>query len=445
MKTIITILFSLAFIYASSQTTFLKSYPYWQNSQGYVIIEEPDCYVIAGIAQSEPVGNYDRLFVLKVNYSGDTIWTKTFPTTYSGSVTSYTSDAHGNRYIISHSPAGNVHKFDSNWNLIYTGNFELFDGIIEIKLLADNSFFVITDHWGELIPYKINSENFDLIWYGDVLENEYHGYVSFVAESPEGKIVVVKNNWGLDPLEIGSTVYCLSSEGNLIEQYDILDYVLGTTVFEGENLLSLAYHDRQGGYNALIRYQTDGTIISTNDISVENYSFRHFIKDGNRIVMAGNYFGPNLNFYNIAIGSVIDGEIEWSYNYREYQSPYAKYYSAGITKTTDNGYLIGGSKQAIDYSSFLLKTDFSGLLVGLKPMNCTNKFKAYPIPATDILTIEGSSMHGLIELYSPTGILLSGDTFNENYKLNISSLPKGVYFAKLITSRETVIVKFIKN
>jgi hypothetical protein len=73
-----------------------------------------------------------------------------------------------------------------------------------------------------------------------------------------------------------------------------------------------------------------------------------------------------------------------------------------------------------------------------------SSFTLYPNPAKDELHIKSSSPIHRVEIYSLTGSLqIYNDAFNE--KINISSLPQGVYMVKIRTSAGTAIQKMVKE
>ena len=90
----------------------------------------------------------------------------------------------------------------------------------------------------------------------------------------------------------------------------------------------------------------------------------------------------------------------------------------------------------------------TGVPDGQKPnaMNC----KVYPNPASDIITIEsmepGSDMHGMLTIYGMTGNVLINKTVSSSIStINVSSLPTGIYFIRLVNERKTEIGKFVRE
>ena len=75
-----------------------------------------------------------------------------------------------------------------------------------------------------------------------------------------------------------------------------------------------------------------------------------------------------------------------------------------------------------------------------------NKYNVYPIPANDVLNIEGLSPNTTLSIYSITGKELRQiEAAYSTNSINISDMEKGVYFLKISVQGDTEIHKFIKE
>ncbi|MCX6183638.1 MAG: T9SS type A sorting domain-containing protein [Flavobacterium sp.] len=97
------------------------------------------------------------------------------------------------------------------------------------------------------------------------------------------------------------------------------------------------------------------------------------------------------------------------------------------------------------YVSF---TDFN--LGTTSPELATNKFYAYPNPASHILNISGSNAMlsvGQIEILSLEGRLLMQQkpAIESTPQVDISGLPQGMYLCKITNGNQQQIIKFIKQ
>lgn len=75
-----------------------------------------------------------------------------------------------------------------------------------------------------------------------------------------------------------------------------------------------------------------------------------------------------------------------------------------------------------------------------------NSVKIYPNPAKDIVTIEGSAELKSIQVYDVQGRLLQlVSASGVQSSINVSSMPKGIYFIKAFTEKGTKLEKIIKE
>ena len=75
-----------------------------------------------------------------------------------------------------------------------------------------------------------------------------------------------------------------------------------------------------------------------------------------------------------------------------------------------------------------------------------NDYNIYPIPAKDVLNIEGLSTNSQLSVYSISGKeLMNIEAVNSFTLLNISELTQGVYFLKISERGNSEILKFIKE
>lgn len=88
---------------------------------------------------------------------------------------------------------------------------------------------------------------------------------------------------------------------------------------------------------------------------------------------------------------------------------------------------------------FWSKFETSGLL-----SNSLESIKIYPNPASEFINIitDFSLKNNYYQIISASGEILESNILNENYKINISNLPKGVYFLNIVDQNKTI--KFMK-
>ena len=76
-----------------------------------------------------------------------------------------------------------------------------------------------------------------------------------------------------------------------------------------------------------------------------------------------------------------------------------------------------------------------------------SQINIYPNPAIETITISRDVLleNTNINIYSVTGKLVNTSTLNNSGQIDISYLPKGVYFLNINTEKENFTKKFIKN
>jgi hypothetical protein len=90
------------------------------------------------------------------------------------------------------------------------------------------------------------------------------------------------------------------------------------------------------------------------------------------------------------------------------------------------------------------------ITVGIIEKQQANTLSIYPNPATDQITIEmfepGSSVNGFLYIYGMTDqVLMQQRVQDSRSEIKVASLPKGIYFVKLINNEKIEFGKFIKN
>jgi hypothetical protein len=134
-------------------------------------------------------------------------------------------------------------------------------------------------------------------------------------------------------------------------------------------------------------------------------------------------------------------------------------YPYSVKQTTDGGYVFTGIAYDNDLNPaqqiWLVKTDSlgcdgtdwwpCGAQVQINPTVANSDFKMYPNPSKNILFLEIKNDEFKIlnaEIYELTGKLVKSFPIEETEKgLNISSLPKGLYFVKLGEQTQKLVVE----
>jgi photosystem II stability/assembly factor-like uncharacterized protein len=111
---------------------------------------------------------------------------------------------------------------------------------------------------------------------------------------------------------------------------------------------------------------------------------------------------------------------------------------------TDTGYAVGNN-------GVILKTINGGSPpVGINEKTQTTSLEIYPNPAKEKIIIEptesGSNMNGTCSIYGTIGQeLIRQQVQGSKVEINVSSLPTGIYFIRLVNNEKITSGKFVKN
>jgi hypothetical protein len=134
-----------------------------------------------------------------------------------------------------------------------------------------------------------------------------------------------------------------------------------------------------------------------------------------------------------------DGGTIWSYQSSYVNQDLNSIYFPDAT----TGYIVGDS-------GTILKTTNGGFPVGTDEKQQMSSLNIYPNPAIDHITIElsepGSNINGTITIFGMSGLsLIQQQVQDSRPEINISLLPKGIYFVKLSSIEKNEFGKFIKE
>jgi len=129
---------------------------------------------------------------------------------------------------------------------------------------------------------------------------------------------------------------------------------------------------------------------------------------------------------------------------------FGNYYEAfghSVAHCTDGGWIICGGAQSTsddDYHALLIKTDKNGNMTGIgDTQSPLPVISVYPNPASDKITVAVSKFHKAVtlELYSIVGVRKINAQVSpaeSHAMIDISGLPEGVYFVKVLSGSVTL-------
>lgn len=203
-----------------------------------------------------------------------------------------------------------------------------------------------------------------------------------------------------------------------------------------EDVLFYGYIKKIGNVNknGIVRYKTSNTTSSPNP--------------------AGEIFQPFTNGQTLADLKITGADIKW-YTIQTNCGINSKITKKGnelsetilpLSTLLVNGttYYASQSSNGIESSYRLPITVYSATLSTIK-YDFPN-LVTHPNPVKDIFDISNSEQINKVEVYSLSGQLISGNTYNtNNVKIDFSALNSGLYFVKIHTEDKVAIIKTIKN
>ena len=379
-KLAITILILLFYYFGQAQDIFQKVYSEKNDDCQSIQPTLDGGYILAGTTSAST--SYWNMYLMKINSSGEILWTKTYgDTMYTmGTFAQQTSDGGyiacgynqpgmAGQYkicVVKTDPSGNI-----QWSKKIGGQFFNSYKAYQAKQTSDGGFVICgssTIGYGYSAAFLLKTNSLgDTLWTKSFLGNRgSYGYC--VEQTTDGGYILA-----------GEISDSLSTEVRdvLLVKTDPFGDILWTKTFGGVNH-DIAYAIKQtldGGY--IIAGQTrsfgaglDDVFITKTDIlgnpiwtktyGGTNYDRGRSIEltqDGGYIV-AGytNSFGYNsFNYYLFKTNE--NGDLLWAKSYGSSLSDAA----SCVIKSGDGGYIVSGSSNGFDtYGIYLVKTDTNG-------------------------------------------------------------------------------------
>jgi hypothetical protein len=474
MKTTILLIALFVINICNAQVTFEKSFDLNKTDAGRVVRQTSDNgYIIVG--RTNKTGNIaDKdVLLIRTNFQGDTVWTKTFGGTNcdTGKDVKETND---NGYIITgHSSSYGsgeadvyIIKTDSLGNEEWMNTFggPEIDWGLSIRQTSDNGFIITgstnisTPSNYDLFLVKTNEVG-DVEWtrnYGGsgtergnsiIITNDdnyvicgyttsfgYGNYDVFLIKTNASGDTIWTKTYGGTEKDCGMSVKQTNDNGFIISGYTNsfgagdMDFYIIKTNENGDTLWTKTF----GGAAYDISCSVDITF--ENDYVITGY---------------GESFGhETIDVYLIKINQL--GNLLWTQFFERKFTDYGN----SVQQTTDGGFIIGGTTfnpDSIGFTNsdiYLIKTDTDGTVVGFNNPECpSNKFILFPNPNNGNFIIQNQLNINLIEIYNIRGeVIYKNETEyekNNNPKIKVGTINEGLYFVKVYSDKEISVLKFI--
>lgn len=384
-------------------------------------------FIIAGYTDDSPSGSYDGLLI-KTDPDGQLIWKKTFG--------------------------------GDDWDFIESMSLNNADEIVLAGSKTVNGiqkgWIFKTDSDGELIWEKLINSSGDLKLTGlDICVNQnivIVGYSSnplletktFVAGklNQSGEIVWISDYPELNKIEIGKCV-CNST----------LDIIVTGSSYNAENFSRYALisvESQSGIVNWFRIFDQVGVALAKGiDLTIDNHIL---FAGGTKQIIGPDFsatsfeFSPEGTEISADFG-VLQGSTGEDIFYDISAISTGGYICVGHTNSFGNNYQVLLSKIGINGERDLTNTDFLDLATVLNPQVLENEIKIYPNPAQNHIHVNAEhSINLTFDILGTNGKrILSGNMKDQADRIDISSLPSGLFILKLYEHSELKsISRFVK-
>ncbi len=422
------------------------------------IIETKDTnYLIVGdnynLTDSMPT-----IVCIKVNSSGDTIWSKEF-TQSSNSYSLSVIETYDNGFVISGyldfaTPPYTkmlLIKIDSmgitQWsNVISNGNWENYS--YDVQQTPDSGYVINSLTVNDTgLDFAVNAALTKLNSSGNVVWSNTYSH----ATTPTNTMTT---SMEVTPAGIVTTLAILPGNDLVIMKTDFLGNVIWSNSYNNlsANGLDLnttkppIHRTSDGGYVALTANLLRNTILKIDSLgNVQwNRDFEAFAidviqtSDLGYAILASGIPGSLLNSLIVVMktDSLGNGSTCIAND-----STYSQIYSLNATPISTTQYADGSSANYYPLvSSFTIYTDtacfqnFDGI-----NENLLGNISVYPNPSTSFFTFSGLQGKCSIEIYDVTGkIILTEITSEEKMNINLDSQSKGIYFYRVIEKNNNI-------
>lgn len=466
---------------AQAQITFEKWYGGIYQESAHSLVVQANGYLILGHTNSHTAGMDTNIYIIKTNLKGDTMWTRMIggPGHDVGYSIKPTKD--GN-FIVAGSTGINRNenpdawliKMDSSGTVLWAkkhGGYGT-DVAFDVEETTDNGFILVgnthlpgtdsvnaflwrTDAAGNEVWYKT---------YGGNRDDEGHS----VKQTPDGGFIFIGQTWSFGQGSEDYYVVKTKSDGEVewSKTYGGKDLDIGQdmqVVSDGYVLAGDTKNYGAGGYDSwFIKINKQGDVIWTKTYGGESKDITHMVQKTNDggFIIAGNMrsggLGDNPNFWLIKVDA--DGNQQWTNHFG------FKFHEHGyfVRQLADGGYIVLGHSTicydnmpptyTYDVQVYMAKVDATGnFTLSSSELLSESNLSVFPNPVADgLLEVQLDTKSRVdidMSLIDVTGRTVYNQRFiangNSSQIIDVSTMPKGVYFLKLSNDKKYLTKKVV--
>jgi hypothetical protein len=506
MKKILLVVSALCILQtAAAQVTFQKKYSngQWSDWAKSVAQTTDGGYIISGSVHNVHAIWDARAALFKTDSMGTIIWEKTFSDTSGSDDGISVLQTVDGGYLVACTlgvGATGIIKTNSTGDTLWT-KIIAYGTAKEIRATSDGGYIIAGNANGtgpnKMSLIKIDSSG-NFLWrksYGSSLtigssamQTGDGGYIVVGSASfpSDMEVCLVKTDSSGNALWAKTYGYAGYQEGMVVRQTADGGYIVAGGASNGNNYTYGQYLIKTNGSGSLMWSKVIGSVNS-------GAKSMHLTADGGYIIA-----GMDSNQKATLLKTDSLGNVQWTKNY----GPNSEELSGNIViQTNDNGYLLAGSAwtpfPSNDGNIYLVKTDSlgnsgcdesvgdtsqiphttfsanfpttttSGATIIYSPIYLSSGISEVPIcpvgidevsekqtavslfpnPAANELRIKNAEIRiESVEIYNVLGEKVFSQTTNaREEKINVSSLPPGIYFVKVKSEKEERVAKFVKQ
>lgn len=465
---VVSVIFLVNATFAKAQNTFEKMYggPLQESARSLAVLS--DGFLILGHTTSHSAGTDTNVYIIRTNMNGDTLWTKMFGSSTQHDVGYTIAATKDGNFIIAgstgNSPTTNsdawLVKIDPSAKILWSktkGSYGT-EVAFDVQETSDNGFIVTgyADVGGSdsvnAFLWRTDANGADTWYYtyGGNRNDEGHS----VKQTPEGDFIFIGQTMSMGAGDLdfyvvktgptGAVLWTKTYGGAYYDRGQDLEIIADGYILTGDTKKQAGGED----YDAyLVKINNSGEVQWFKTFGGTDKDITKMIRktnDGGYIIVGNIRSYGYINPYMWIIKTDANGVEQWTqhYGFEHHEHGYF------IEQLADGGYIVLGHTVRYytpDYNVdiYLVKINAQGTLTtGTVELSENSNISIYPNPNTGIFEIQYET-----ETNAPLEVLLSDMTgrviyketatiLNNHYKKNmdVSSMPKGIYFLSLINN-----------
>lgn len=418
-----------------AQNTFSKEYPF--ISRFPVPFEQFDGYLTVA----------DKL--MKINFTGDTLWTKNLEDLNLSAMVLRDADSDGNIFMItglSGSDSSVLTKIDQNGNVIWRHTY-LWASLNKAAYANGFVWTVYTDDSYDTYLSKTDAttgQESGVYFVCNVTENTEE-WVTSLAVKDDGEISIATalQYYMYSPDVYGTKLHTKSADSDSFTSVSLniadtaqINYIT-TILYVGDELWGVTNSIVSSNIHYFLRFGATGEVYSILPVILgqARSGIYNFVvnNDQDAVLLCEQIFTyPTKESLLLFISP--DDSVTQQQLLPEPELKYIKYCS-------DEGYIIAGN--TLEHFPYLHKTDSQGLLTAVPSLVAQQEAHVYPNPVKGVITIRIEKMENeIVTIYDSFGRMITRLSLQDGEtRWDVSAMKSGIYYYSVGGVKGKVVVR----